>query len=317
MNIQQLYASVTYRIIKDLEAGVAPWVKPWRNGRTTGIMPHNGATHRPYNGINVMILWAEREQHGYDTSNWMTYRQALALGGQVRKGEKATTVVFTKKLTVKDRETEEEKKVGMLRTYAVFNEDQIDGLPIESVAIIPPEKRDERIEGFIAATEASIRIGGNKACYIPSLDFIALPEKRQFKSLEHFYATSLHELGHWTGAKPRLDRDLSKRFGTKSYAAEELIAELTAAFLCAHLNIQGELKHAEYIATWITLLKEDDRAIFTAASKASQAAEYLRSFSEESHEDDNAGRQDVLVEGGPEDPPRAAEGATPTAAHAL
>jgi antirestriction protein ArdC len=281
MKIADLYQSVTNNIIRDLEAGVAPWTKPWKNGKATGVMPHNGATHRPYHGINVMLLWAEREAKGYSTSNWMTYRQALALGGQVRAGEKSTTVVFTKKLHIKDKETEEQRTVGMLRTYAVFNEGQIDGLTTAEPEILAPEQSIEAVEAFLDAARADIRIGGNRACYVPSHDFIALPPKVQFKGLEHFYATSLHEHVHWAGAKPRLDRDLGNRFGTKAYAAEELIAELGAAFLCAHLGIQGELRHADYIATWISLLKEDERAIFTAASKASQAADFLRSFSGE------------------------------------
>lgn len=225
--------------------------------------------------------WAERELKGYKTPNWMTYQQALTLGAQVRKGEKATTVVFTKQLNVKDKETEEEKKVGMLRTYAVFNEDQIDGLPtIELTQVNPELPLNETVERFIAATHADIRLGGNKACYIPSQDFIALPHKHQFRGLEHFYATALHELSHFTGHETRLNRDLKNRFGTKAYAAEELVAELSAAFLCAHLGITGELRHAEYIANWITLLKEDQRAIFTAASLASKASDYLRQFSE-------------------------------------
>src|ERR1700737_2841082 len=150
MKINALYESVTITIIKQLEEGTAPWTRPWKNGKnTSGIMPHNGATHRSYNGINVMLLWAERELKGYKTPNWMTYQQALALGAQVRKGEKATTVVFTKQLNVKGKEPEEEKKVGMLRTYAVFNSDQIDGLPSKEVEILPPEQRIEAAESFI------------------------------------------------------------------------------------------------------------------------------------------------------------------------
>lgn len=280
MKIHTLYRSVTNCIIKDLDAGVASWTKPWKNGCTNGIMPHNGATHRSYHGINVMILWCEREEKGYRTANWMTYQQAKAIGAQVRVGEKATTIVFTKKFNITDRETLENKTIPMLKTYTVFNADQIDGLPIRELKIVPPGKRIEHVEQFAANTAAQISIRGNKACYIPSLDMIALPEKHQFKSLEHFYATELHELGHWTGAKQRLDRDLSHRFGSKAYAAEELVAELTAAFLCAELQIPGELRHAEYIASWINLLKEDPKAIFTAAGKASQAAEYLKAFSE-------------------------------------
>ncbi len=170
MNIHSLYESVTANIIKDLEAGVATWTKPWKNGRTSGIMPHNGATNRAYNGINVMLLWAEREEKGYSTPNWMTYKQAKNVGAQVRAGEKSAVVVFTKKLNIKDKETEEDKTISMLRTYSVFNEDQIDGLPKTEPEILPPEKRIENAEHFIEATNAAISIGGNKACYIPSLD---------------------------------------------------------------------------------------------------------------------------------------------------
>jgi antirestriction protein ArdC len=167
----------------------------------------------------------------------------------------------------------------------VFNEDQIDGLPFtDELMEQPPVQKMENVDRFISATEADIRIGGNKACYVPSHDFIALPPQHQFTSIEHFYATSLHELVHFSGHETRLKRDLKNRFGTKAYAAEELLAELGAAFLCAHLDIPGELKHSEYISTWIQLLKEDNRAIFTAASKASEAANYLRSFSEEKRE---------------------------------
>jgi len=217
MKVHELDSSVTNRIIADLEKGVAPWTKPWKNGPTTGsILPHNEATHRAYNGINVMLLWAERELKGYKTSNWMTYRQALEAGAQVRAGEKACTVVFTKPLTVKDKETEEDKKVGMLRTYAVFNEDQIDGLPSQEVEVSPPEQRIDAIEAFISHINADIRMGGNKACYVPSHDFIALPHKHQFKSVEHFYATSLHEHVHHSGHEKRLNRDSEEPLWHKS-----------------------------------------------------------------------------------------------------
>ena len=216
----------------------------------------------------------------HTTSNWMTYQQAQSLGSQVSKGEKATTVVSTKQLNVKDKETEEDKKVGMLRTYFVFNEDQIDDLPSRSVEMLSPERRIEAVEAFITATGADIRLGGNKACYVPAYDFVALPQKHQFRSLEQYYATGLHELSHWAGNEKRLNRDLKNRFGTKAYAAEELVAELSATFSCSHLGITGELRHAEYIANWITLLKDDQRAIFTATSLASKAADYLRTFSE-------------------------------------
>jgi antirestriction protein ArdC len=168
-----------------------------------------------------------------------------------------------------------------LKAYSVFNVAQIDGLePPEDIAQLEPDARQDAVTTFIAATKADIRVGGDQACYIPALDFICLPPESAFESREHFLATSLHECGHWSGHKTRLDRDLKSRFNEKAHAAEELIAELNAAFLCAHLGITGELRHADYIASWISLLKEDDRAIFTAASQASKAADYLRSFSE-------------------------------------
>jgi antirestriction protein ArdC len=169
----------------------------------------------------------------------------------------------------------------MLKAYSVFNVAQIDGLFQETAVEVSQEQRQDAVTAFVAATKADIRIGGDRACYVPALDFITVPPESAFITREHFLATNLHELGHWTGAKSRLDRDVKSRFNEKSYAAEELVAELTAAFLCAHLNIKGELRHAEYINNWIQLLKEDDRAIFTASSKASQAANFLRAFSGE------------------------------------
>ena len=287
MIIADLYRQVTASIVADLEQGVAPWTKPWKNGNTGGIMPMNAATKRSYNGINIPILWHAQLSRGYPTASWMTYRQAIDIGGQVRGGEKSTHIVFTKKLTIKDRESEEEKQIGMLKAYSVFNLAQIDGLTQETAVELPQEQRQDAATSFIAATKADIRIGGDRACYVPALDFITVPPESAFNTRQHFLATNLHELGHWTGAKSRLDRDLKSRFNEKSYAAEELVAELTAAFLCAHLNIKGELKHAEYINNWIQLLKEDDRAIFTASSKASQAADYLRAFSETVEDDDD------------------------------
>lgn len=170
----------------------------------------------------------------------------------------------------------------MLRTYTVFNIAQVNGLPeaTESAAEMPEHERLAAVETFVAATSADVRIGGNQPMYVSSTDFIAMPALGQFRDANSYYATLLHECGHWTGAGHRLDRQLGNRFGTKAYAAEELIAEFAAAFLCAYLDITGELRHAGYIGDWISLLKEDDRAIFTAASKASEAADYLRAFSE-------------------------------------
>ena len=280
MDINALYQSVTQSIIKDLEAGVAPWTKPWKGGARGGLLPFNAVSNRSYSGINIPILWAEQQRHDYPTQAWLTYKQAQAAGAQVRAGEKASTVVFTKKLSFKDDE-DVQKQVSMLRTFSVFNEAQVDGLPKVEEPIAPePSVAHAAVESFVQATGVDIRHGGDKACYIPFMDYVLLPHETQFEGREHYLATKLHELVHWSGHKRRLDRDLTGRFRTKSYAAEELIAELGAAFLCAHLSVEGKLRHADYIAVWLELLKNDDRAIFTAASKASQAADYLRAFSE-------------------------------------
>lgn len=285
MKIAAIYESVTRSIIAELEQGAAPWVKPWKGGNRIGIMPANAATGRCYSGINIPILWHAADVRGYPTNAWLTFKQALDKGACVRKSEKGTQVVFTKRLSVKkDDAADEERQISMLRAFTVFNVAQVEGLdaPDTAAAPVPPAGA---VDAFAAVTGADIRYGGDKAFFVPSMDFIVLPDPGSFESVEHYHATKLHELVHWSGHRSRLDRDLSHRFGTSAYAAEELIAELGAAFLCAHLGVQGQLRHAGYIDSWLSLLKSDNRAIFTAASKASQAADYLRSFSEQMEED--------------------------------
>ena len=218
---------------------------------------------------------------GYPTHLWLTYQQAKSRGATIRKGEKGTHIVFTKKLLVADAKTNEQRKVQMLKTFCVFNVAQIDGLPPRA----EPEQvaeciRHEAAERFIAATSADIRGGGDRACYVPALDRVLMPFQGFFINQEAFYSVTLHELGHWTGAKHRLDRDLSGVFITKKYAFEELVAELTSAFLCAHLGLQAELRHAGYIEHYLDVLKDDGRAFFKAAAKAQQTADFLRMFSE-------------------------------------
>jgi len=279
MQMTDLYNRVTATIIKDLEAGVASWTRPW-TVKGGGFMPRNYASKRAYNGVNICILWDAQIGHGWPSSLWLTYKQAQAIGGQIKGGEKGTTVVFTSKLSV--GEGEEEKRIGYLKSFTVFNIAQMDGIEAEQEKPLPPQQeRDDQATRFIAKTGADIRHGGDRAFYRTAGDFIGLPEIPAFESYEHYLATALHETVHWSGHEKRLNRELKNRFGTKAYAAEELVAELGAAFLCAHLGVQGQLRHAEYLANWLELLKEDNRAIFTAASKASQATDYLRSFSEE------------------------------------
>jgi antirestriction protein ArdC len=276
-----LYARVSARIIAELEVGAAPWVKPW--SATAGAnTPCNALTNRPYSGCNVVLLWMAANA-GYRTPRYLTFKQALELGGNVRKGEHGTKVCFVKQLKLADRNGEEGETriVPMMREYTVFNVDQCEGLPervltLGEVRVRNPDERDTTIDAFLGSSGVEIREGMGEAYYRPGADFISLPKFEAFKSAATFYATAFHELGHATGHKTRLDRDLRHRFGERAYAAEELVAELCAAFLCAEFSIDGDLRHARYIQTWIGLLKADRRAFFTACSKAQAAADYLR-----------------------------------------
>jgi antirestriction protein ArdC len=279
---RDLYADVSARIAAELERGAAPWVKPW--SATAGAnTPCNAVTSRPYSGCNVVLLWMAQAA-GYRMPRYLTFKQALELGGAVRKGEHGTKVYFVKQLQVRDKGSDDEgatRIVPMLREYTVFNVDQCEGLPdrVLTLGEIKVRNRDERdptIDEFLAASGADIREGFGEAFFVPSRDFISIPAFGNFKSAAHFYGVAFHELGHWTGHKSRLDRDLRHRFGECAYAAEELVAELSAAFLCAEFSIDGDLRHAGYVASWIGLLKTDSRAFFTACSKAQAAADYLR-----------------------------------------
>jgi antirestriction protein ArdC len=239
-------------------------------------MPVNAITGRAYSGVNIPILWGAAARSGFPTPQWLTFKQALAAGGHVRKGERSTMVVFTKRISIGDDDDPE--TISMLRTYAVFNIAQADGItdPLFAQPVGPEPLADADVEVFMARTGARIRSGGSQAFYIPSNDTIRMPPLSSFDEAASYYATLLHELGHWTGHPARLDRDLTGRFSSHAYAAEELIAELTSAFLCSELGIRGELRHAGYIQDWISLLTDDTRAIFTAAAWASAAASYLK-----------------------------------------
>jgi antirestriction protein ArdC len=278
---RDLYAEVSARIIAELERGAAPWVKPW--SATAGAnTPCNAVSNRPYSGCNVILLWLARGR-GWPTPRFLTFKQALDAGGNVRKGEHGTKVYFVKQLQIIEGEGEENdpRLVSMLREYTVFNVAQCESLPDSIKAGKPmrvrnPDTRDTLADDFLHSTGADIREGSGEAYYVPSRDFISMPAFEAFKGADHFYNVAFHELTHWTGHKARLDRDLKHRFGERAYAAEELVAELGAAFLCAEFAFDGDVRNAGYIATWIGLLKADKRAFFTACSKASQAADYLR-----------------------------------------
>ena len=279
--MSDLYAETTARIVAALEQGVAPWVRPWSTG--VDAMPTNACTRRPYRGINVVLLAMEAQAHGYPLNRWLTYRQAAALGGQVRKGEHGTHVVFWKLRTVEAKaevhdESAPQKVIPLLRCFTVFNTAQIDGLPpgmAEPLPSVPAWSGDEAAEQLIDASGADIRHGGFRAFYAPGNDYIQIPPRTTFANASGYYATTLHELVHWTGHASRLDRQLRGRFGDEAYAAEELIAELGSAFLCAHCRVDGQLQHASYIGNWLRVLRNDKRAIFVASTKAQNAADFL------------------------------------------
>ena len=283
-----VYSRVTSKILADLENGVRTWQRPWNASHSAGriILPlrHNGT---PYRGVNVLLLWYEAMEKGFNSPIWMTYKQASEIGAQVRKGEQGSLVVYADRFTKKDTDdqgAEVEREIPFMKGYTVFNVEQIDGLPAQYVAkpqeSPAPMARIENAERFFAATGATIRHGGNQAFYSPAHDFVQMPPLESFKDAEAYSATLAHELTHWTAHPSRLARELGKRFGNEAYAAEELIAEMGSAFLCADLGITPEVRedHAAYLASWLKVLKADNRAIFTAAAQAQRATDYLHAL---------------------------------------
>jgi antirestriction protein ArdC len=282
-----VYERITARIVADLEKGVRTWLAPWSvehaAGRPTRPLRASGV---PYQGINVIELWSSAVIHGFAAPIWMTFNQAQELGGHVRKGEHGSQVVYVSKITrtATDADTGEEaaREIPFMRSYTVFNVEQIEGLPAHYYAVVAqrtdPAQRIAHAESFLAATGAEVRHGGARAYYSPSGNFVQMPPFESFPDAESYYATRGHETVHWTRHPSRLNRDFAqKRWGDEGYAMEELVAELGAAFLCADLDLTPEVRadHAAYIATWITVLKNDKRAIFTAASHAQRAVDFL------------------------------------------
>lgn len=284
-----LYDEVTARIIAELEAGRVPWVQPWDSAACGTGLPRNAVTQRPYSGVNVLILWGAVIAGGYPTQGWLTFRQALAAGGAVRKGERGTGIVYADRFTPESEKAraveagEDARQVAFLKRFTVFNVAQIDGLPDALTAAAPalPERETHDVaEALIAASGADFRIGGSRAFYVPSEDFVQVPPQPAFRAQIDYYRTCLHELGHWTGHGSRLGRDQTGGFGSAAYAREELVAELASAFLCASLGIVPTVRHADYVGNWLTVLRGDNRAIFRAASAASKAADHLRAFAD-------------------------------------
>jgi len=280
--MHDLYQAVTDQIVAALEQGVAPWVKPW--SEEADPLPVNVVSDRPYRGVNVLLLNLKSLFAGYTRNRWLTYRQAEALGGQVKAGEAGVRILYYQLRKVKARaevyplKTDADEihhtVVPLMRSYRVFNIAQVDGLPQ------PPEplrawREDAEAQALVEASGASIQHGGYAAYYLPAEDRIQVPPQAYFPASSGYYSTLLHELVHWTGHPTRCNRRLVDRFHADAYAMEELVAEIGSAFLCAHCRIDGRLQHAAYIDHWLKVLRVDKRAIFVASTRAQQAADYL------------------------------------------
>ena len=288
---QDVYSRITSQIVASLEQGVRPWVKPWNAehaaGRITQPLRFNC---QPYSGINILSLWMSATAQGFAAPIWMTFRQAIELNAHVRKGEKGSLVVYANAITRTERDEntgeDVEHEIPYLKGYTVFNVEQIDGLPdhyyAKAAPRLDPVARIDRADKFFAGSKATIRHGGNRAYYAQEVDYVQMPPFECFRDAESYYSTLAHELTHWTKHPSRLARDFGrKQWGDEGYAQEELVAELGAAFLCAHLELAGDPReeNASYIANWLEVLKNDSRFIFKAAAHAQRAADYLASFS--------------------------------------
>jgi antirestriction protein ArdC len=270
---------VTNRIIEALERGTAPWRKPWRTGQTWAA---NLVTRKPYRGINQFLLHLTSD---YTSPYWVTYKQAADLGGHVRKGEKGTPIVFVGQGTAKDesaKDTDAAKSFTFLKSYTVFNAEQCEGLelPADETVTRTPHERIEAAEAIVAGYSDKPAITtAAQAWYRPSTDTVGIPALDLFDAPQHYYATLFHELAHSTGHQSRCKRDgilAQAGFGSEIYSKEELIAEMTAAFLCAEVGIDTVEPSASYLKSWITVLKGDNRLVVSAAAKAQQAFDYIK-----------------------------------------
>lgn len=282
------YQAVTDRIVAALEAGTAPWRRPWITGARTTMpgMPCNAISGRAYRGVNAMLLSMTQIAHASNDPRWMTYRQASQRGWQVRAGECGTPVVFFKRLEARDGASDGEegdnnaavRRIPMLRGFTVFHASQVQDIPDYQAPTLDeaPWRKPEAPELIVAASGVPVRVGGDRAYYVPAYDFIGMPPAAAFRTAEGYAATLLHELGHASGAKSRLDRDLSGRFGSHDYAFEELVADLTSCFVGSALALPCEIEnHASYLQSWLDVLKADKRAVFKAAAAAQKAADWM------------------------------------------
>jgi antirestriction protein ArdC len=295
MNIERLdvYTRITDKIIADLEVGVRTWMKPWNAGNTAGRITrplrHNGM---PYSGINILMLWAEGVSQGFSSPMWMSFRQATQLHAHVKKDEKGSLVVYANSITRTEQSAsgeDSEREIHYMKGYTVFNVEQVEGLPAyyyqQPDVKTTPVERIGYAEEFFKATKAEIRYRGDRAYYSFDGDYIQMPVIEAFRDAESFYATLAHESAHWTKHSSRLERDFGRKsWGDEGYAREELVAELSSAFLCADLGVTPVVRddHASYIATWLTVLKNDKRAIFSAAAHAQKAVDFLHGLNAKS-----------------------------------
>ena len=280
-----LYRSITQKIVAAIEAGAGEFVMPWHGGLVPPAFPVNAATNRPYKGVNILALWVDAMQRRYISGYWASYRQWQTIGAQMKKGERGSLIVFYKPLdpTEEDEAKDARTHFFVARASHVFNAEQVDGWQPPMPKVRSQVEINESFAAFIAAISIDIRHGGQMACYRRDLDCILMPNPEAFigtatsSPTEAYHAVLGHESIHWVGGPKRLNREFGRRFGDEAHAAEELVAEIGAAFLCSAFRITNEprLDHAAYVSNWLAVLNRDSRAIFTAASKAQEAVEYL------------------------------------------
>jgi antirestriction protein ArdC len=285
-----IYTRITAEIVSAIENGAGEWRMPWHHDGSSIARPKNVASDKGYRGINVLALWVAARRTGHASGVWGTYQQWSQLGCQVRKGEKATTVVLWKQMRKSDSgdaksdgadrsdgDEREDRTRFLARGYCVFNASQVDGYAPHEMPRLPETERIVRADTFFAALGIPIVTGGDRACYRPDIDTVFMPPFERFLDAASYYSCLGHETGHATGAKHRLDRDLTGRFGSAKYAMDEVVVELTSSFVMADLGIANHPRgeHAAYIASWLETLKNDPRAVFTAASKAQAAADWM------------------------------------------
>jgi len=278
MKANDLFENMTSDLVAAIEAGAKDWKMPWHRLGSAGL-PHS-VDGRPYRGWNALVLSMVAADRGW-SSTWATYRGWQRHDSQVRKGERGTQVVLWKPIENKtDDDSDGKGRRSMFaRAFTVFAAEQVEGGDrfTQPTDDRPATQRIADAEGYFGHIGADIVTGGDRACYVPSFDQIRLPHVDRFDHAEHYYSTAAHEHAHWSGHASRLDRDLSDRFGDHAYGAEELIAELSAAFWCAQFGLEQATRddHAAYLGDWLAILKSDSRALVTACSKAQQAVDFL------------------------------------------